>query len=179
MCLLTLILSGCEDEIPPPPEDDKATAAPIVEIDLEHTSRFRADRELVLSNCVLVWQPDSLDPWASALSLTTSRAAPDGSRMIFGTFVKAAELDALAKTEVDFAGSSLLDLHGNGIFTPLTVYQPRMAKLKIEKIEAGTVEGVLRGDFYRFRMARPTARPETIEAELRFKARLMDRTADG
>lgn len=168
---------GCEDEIPPPPDDGESAASKLMEIDLEHTARFKADREITFSNCVLVWQPDAIDPKASALSLTTSRGAPDGSRFIFGAFVHTASLKVLMETEVDFAGGSMLDLHGNGVFTPLAVYQPRFTKMKIEKIESGNVEGILRGEFHRFRLARPAARPEAIEAELRFKAKLMDRSS--
>lgn len=178
MCaaLALVYTSGCEDEIPPPPEEDAAAQSKEIEIDLEHRARFSADREVSFHNCVLVWQPDPADSAASALSLTTSMAAPDGSRFIFGTFVNALTLERVMQMEVDFVSSAIFDAMGNGIFTSSAVYQPKSARLKIEKIEEGSVEGKLSGEFHHFRLARPALRPDAIKGELRFKARLMDRT---
>lgn len=173
------MLSGgaCDEAVPPPPEEDAPpNARAELPLDLAHRARFSADRMATFSNVVLVWQIDPIDPSASSVSLTTELPAPDGSRIIFGAFVRATSLESLRDDPVTFAGATRLDLRGNGIFTPLAAYQPKFARLKLTRIENDEVEGAVRGEFAVFKPSRPSLRPETIEAELTFVAKLIDRS---
>lgn len=178
---LMLHLGACEDEIVPPPEEDKA-ATPALEpppLDLAHRARFSADRTATFSNVVFIWRPDPLDPRSTAISLTTERAGADGSRLIFGAYTRAAAPESLRDDSVTFVGGARLDPRGSGIFTPIAVYQPRHARLKVTRVEKGEIEGSIKGEFYVFRATRAALRPETIEGELTFVARLIDRSRGG
>lgn len=174
MATCVILFTGCEDEIPPPPEDTPVALDEIV-IDTAHMATFKADREMNFTNVLFVFQPDPMQPSASAVSLTLARAAPDGSRLIFGAFAEAISLDALKDNALDFLGGAAMDTRGSGVFTPMSAYQPRFATMRIDRIEGETVEGTIKGEFYQFRLARPTAKPESLLCELRFKARLLDR----
>lgn len=171
-CAWTLS-AGCEDEIPPPPPETPA-ARREPDIDAAHMATFRADREIHFTNAVFVCQPDPSRPGMVAVSLTTSRESADGSRMIFGAFAEGVAAESLKDKSVDILGGSLFDVRGSGVFTAIAAYQPRFTKLKVEKIEGGSVHGVIQGEFYRFRATRLTGKPEPIEGELRFKAKLLD-----
>lgn len=174
MAICFILATGCEDEIPPPPED-KPVALDEIVIDTAHMATFKADREMNFTNVLFVFQPDPAQPSASAVSLTLARAAPDGSRLIFGAFADATSLDTMKEKGLDFMGGATMDTRSSGVFTPLSAYQPRFATMRIERIEGETVEGTIKGEFYQFRLARPTAKPESLQCELRFKARLLDR----
>lgn len=176
LVLLVAATTGCKDEIPPPPPDKPAPPVE-VSIDMSHMANFKADRQVNFTNAIFVCQPDPSQPGTLAVSLTSNRESPDGSRMIFGAFADGASVESLKDKNVDILGSSMFDVRGSGVFTMVAAYQPKFTRLKIEKIENGSVEGVIKGEFYRFRLVRIAAKPETIEAELRFRAKLVDRAS--
>jgi len=165
---------ACEDDLPAVPEEPPP--API-QIDVEHMGVFKADREIAFTNMVLVWQRDSAQSGRSAITLLSERAMPDRSRVLFGSFVAASSLERLKEESADFGGGSRLNLHGNGVFSPLAAYQPRLARLEIRKIDKGTVSGVIHGEFHCFRLMPPSAKPTTVEGEFKFSAKLLDRGA--
>ena len=173
ICIATLV-SACDKATYEIPEEDEP--AP-VQVDLEHMGRFKADREISFSNMVLVWHPDSTGQGQSAVSLTSERVLPDGSRVIFGTFSKARSLKQLSEAKPDFAGGSRLDVRSNGVFTPVATYQPKLARLELSQIDDQRVTGTIRGEFYSFRTMQPTAKPTVIEGEFSFRAKLVDRSA--
>lgn len=175
-CCLWIITQhcACEDDLPAVPEE--APPAPI-SLDVEHMGVFKADREIAFTNMVLVWQPDPAQSGRSAISLTSERPMPDRSRVLFGSFVAASSLERLKEESADFVGGSRLNLHGNGVFSPLAAYQPRLARLEIKRIESGNISGTIRGEFHCFRLMQPSAKPTTVEGEFEFSAKLLDRTA--
>lgn len=172
-CVCLAVVVGCDKETYEIPEEEKP--AP-VQIDLEHMGKFKADREISFSNMVLVWQPDAAGQGRSALSLTSERVLPDGSRVIFGTYANAASLKQLSESKPDFAGSARFDVRSNGVFTPLATYQPKLARLELSEFGDQRVSGTIRGEFYSFRTMQPTAKPTVIEGEFTFRARLVDRS---
>lgn len=175
-CCLWIITQhcACEDDLPAVPEE--APPAPIP-VDVEHMGVFKADREIAFTNMVLVWQPDPTQSGRSAITLMSERAMPDRSRVLFGSFVAGSSLERLKEESADFVGGSRLNLYGNGVYSPLAAYQPRLARLEIKRIESGNISGTIHGEFYCFRLMMPSAKPTTVEGEFKFSAKLLDRTA--
>jgi hypothetical protein len=174
MCCLSVCAQNCacEDDLPEVPEE--AAPAPIA-LDVEHMGVFKADREVAFTNMVLVWQPDPAQSGRSAITLMCERALPDRSRVLFGSFAAGSSLERLKEESMDFGGGSRLNLHGNGVFTPVAAYQPRLARMQIHKIDNGTVSGVIAGEYYCFRLMMPSAKPTTVKGEFKFSAKLLDR----
>ena len=77
-------LAGCDNQ-PELPKEETPVVRP-VEIDIKHSARIKAeDRTLTLANLVLVLQPNPVRGGFMGVTLSSSRPALDGSRMIFGT----------------------------------------------------------------------------------------------
>ena len=164
--------SGCDDDEPELPPDDDPAVRP-VEPDLANFASIKADRSFTVANLVFVLQPDRTQGGLMGVTLASSRPAADGSRMAFGTFEKAESLEALARTTIDFGGVAIYDLRGNGIFTPLGAYQPKLATLRITAHDDARVSGTIRGEFYDFKPGQTTLRPPVISLEVSFAARLI------
>ncbi|HKQ47183.1 MAG TPA: hypothetical protein VJZ71_03825 [Phycisphaerae bacterium] len=164
--------TGCENDEPElPPE--QAPAARAIEFDIQHVARIQADRSFSVANLVLVLQPDRGSGGSMGVTLTTSQPAADGSRLTLGTFEKAESLEALARNTIDFGGAALYDPRGNGIFTPLGAYQPKLASIRISSHDESQVSGTIRGDFYHFKPGQTTLRPSVIFIEAAFSAKLI------
>jgi hypothetical protein len=164
---------ACEDDLPAVPAEAPPTPIPL---DVEHMGVFKSDREFTFTNMVLVWQPDPAQSGRSAITLLSERAMPDRSHVLFGSFVAASSLQRLKEESADFGGGSRLNLHGNGVFSPLAAYQPRLARLEIKRIESGSIVGTIHGEFYCFRLMLPSAKPTTVKGEFEFSAKILDRT---
>jgi len=174
LAIFCATLGACEEEPElPPHKPDQATSLPTVGPQCAVT--FRADRSITLGQLVLVLQRDPLDSNSLGFSLTTLRPGADGSRMIFGTFVRADSVAGLTKSEIHLTSSSFLNPRGNGIFTAAAAYQPKLVTLRITSITEGEAAGTFSGDFYRFPTSRPAVRPEVIQANGTFTAALMMR----
>ena len=173
-CTVTL-MTACksDDEMPPPPDDDKPVAgspAKTVEIDLQHSLAFKADRTISISNIVLVLQNSAAKNDSYGVTLTTSRKSLDGSRAIFGALESASSVEALLKDDLHFAAASILDPLGNGIFTTTTAYQPKFVSLKITSIKGDEAAGTISGEFYRFTILTPGSRPTVLKCDGAFNA---------
>ena len=107
------------------------------------------------------------------VTLASSQPAADGSRMTFGTFEKAESLEALARNSIDFGGAAIYDPRGNGVFTPLGAYQPKLATLRITSHDETQASGTIRGEFYHFKPGQTTLRPTVIPIEATFSAKLI------
>lgn len=167
-------LAGCDDK-PELPKEEPPAVRP-VEIDIKHSARIKAgDRTLTLANLVLVLQPDPVRGGTMGVTLSSSRPALDGSRMIFGTFETADSIDDLAKMDIDFAGTAIYDVMGSGIFTPLGAYLPKSATIRITSHDLDQVQGTIRGEFYRHKPAQPTLHPAVVNVEATFSAKLVRR----
>lgn len=179
----TAILSSCGDdsEMPPPPDEpaEKSSAelAGIkpIEFDPRRSIVIKADRTITLANLIFVIQGDPIDGESIGVTLTVSRPAPDGSRMTFGAIEHVAKPEDLVKNPIRFGGSSILDLFGDGIFTTTAIYQPKFATIKFTSVEKDEVRGVVSGEFYRFSLATPTARPSVTKLSGDFIAARIDR----
>ncbi len=170
---------GDESEMPPPPDDAPTSvqnpAIKPIEFDPKRYITIKADRSFTIANLIFVVQGDPLAAGTFGITLTTSRPAPDGSRLTFGTIDSAANLDALTKKTLRFGGGSLLDPTGDGVFTSIAIYQPKFANLRITAIDKQEVRGVLSGEFYRFNTTTPTARPAVLNLTGEFIAARIDR----
>lgn len=164
--------TGCDSDEPELPPDD-APAAQSVGFDLEHFARIKADRSFTLVNLVLVLQPDRVQGGSMGVTLTTSQPAADGSRMTFGTFAAAESVEALARNTIDFGGTAIYDPRGNGFFTPLGVYQPKLATLRITAHDDSQASGTIRGEFYHYKPGQAKLRPPVIPLEAAFIAKLI------
>jgi len=178
LLLGAMLSTACKEDIePPPPEEEPPAKQPPaikpIEIDPRRSITLKADRTITLPNLVFVIQNDAALPESFGVTLTCARPAADGSRLTFGKLEMAPDLDTLAKRNIDFASGSRLDPTGNGIFTVTTVYQPKLVTLKITALDAQEVRGTLGGEFYRFSVATPTARPTVLKAEGSFTAALV------
>lgn len=173
ICLFSAaIVPGCEDEFPPPPP---ATQPAAVEppIDLKHSIQFKADRVVIIPNIVLVLQSD---PGGMAISLTASRTSSDGMSVLFGEFVREARPEKLVGLEITLRSGKMYTPTGNLVRTPMAVYKPREAVMKITSVSQGEATGTISGAFYRF--AAPQSgitRPTELNAEASFTARLIIR----
>ena len=176
--LMGLLLSpACrsdEDIPPPPPEDDKpAIAKPVVrpvEIDPRHSITIKADKMISIPNVVLVLQNSAAKNDSYGITLTTSRTSVDGSRMIFGALESGPSVDAVLKENLHFASGPTLDPVGNGVFMTTAVYQPKFAGVKLTSVNGDEAAGTISGEFYRFSVLAPTARPTVVKAEGAFMA---------
>ncbi len=170
-----LASGGCEREELPPADAMTMAAASQPAIDANHSITIHADRRLGFTNVVLVIQRDAGRPNMMGVSLTTARQGPDGSRMIFGKLVRGSSPADLLETEVRLSSAPAVDYGGNGIFTPLAVYQPKSATLKIEELGADAVKGTLCGRFRRFAPRGTRERDRLIEVKAEFDAILIVR----
>ncbi|MBN2561128.1 MAG: hypothetical protein JXQ75_09380 [Phycisphaerae bacterium] len=127
----------------------------------------------MITNLALVFQKDPLRPDSWGVSLTTVRPGLDGSRMIFGTMVRAASIDRLRNRDIHLSSGPMLNPRGSGVFTSLATYQPKFVTLRITEFDDKEARGSFSGEFYRFSRARPATRPEVIEADARFAALLI------
>lgn len=165
-------VAGCEDQ-PPPPAERVGQPNALPAIDYEHSATIRADRQLRITNLVLVLQRSPLRPNEMGVSLTTTRTGPDGSRLIFGTFVRARSIDELAESDIHLSTGPVFNPNGSGIFTSLAAYQPKFVTLRITAFDEKEARGSFSGDFYRFSTVRPVARPDVIEIKATFLAALI------
>lgn len=170
--LACFALAGCEDEPPPPPNKEE-TNKQFPEIDERFSATIHADRQIRLTNLAFVLQRDPMDPKSLGVSLTTTRPGADGSRLIFGTFVRGSSIATVAKSKIYLSAGPLFNPHGSGIFTGLAAYQPKFAALTITAFDEGEVRGTFSGDFYRFSMVRPSMQPKIIEVNATFVAALI------
>ena len=167
---------GCEEQPELPPEAaNAAKPAAQPEIDLKHTASFQLDRNITLTNLVLVLQNDPTTPNSLAVSLVTSRPGQDGSRMAFGTFVRAGDLRELIGREIHLSSGPLLSENANAIHTPMSTYQPKLVTLRITSARDQEAGGTFSGDFYRFSRLLPAARPEVVSGKASFTAILIVR----
>lgn len=163
---------GCDDDQPElPPEDAPAVRA--IEVDVEHFARIKADRSFTIANLVLVLQPDRVEGGSMGVTLSSVPSAADSSRMTFGTFEKADSLEDLSRINIDFGGAALYDPHGNGIFTPLGAYQPKLATLRITSHDKYQASGTIRGEFHHFKPGQSSLRRSVIPIEATFSAKLI------
>lgn len=179
LCLFAALITmapACKDEIPPPPMEEEAevdTAKPAIkpiEMDPRHNITFNADRTVTIPNLILVIQNSPAMGDAYGLTLTCSRTAIDGSRLVFGSVETAPSLEELIKDNIRFAAGPMLNPTGNGVFTSTTVYQPKFTSMKINSLDKAEARGILSGDFYRFSLATPLAKPTILKAEASFSA---------
>lgn len=166
-------LAGCDDQPELPPEDPPKIRP--IEVDVKHSAQIKADRAFTIANLVLVLQSDPVSGGSMGVTLSTARPALDGSRLIFGTFEKADTVEALARQDIDFAGPAILDAHGNGIFTPLGAYVPKLARLRITSHGQDQAAGTIAGDFYHYKLAQPALRPPVVHLDVTFSAKLVKR----
>jgi len=177
ICLFCAALAGgCEEDIPPPPEmPSSRPAPPPPELDALHMMQFRADRSVTFTNMVLVLQADAMNE-GFALSLTSTRSADDGSTVIFGERIRLAGLEKLVGTEVSLRGSRHYTGAGSMVRTPLAVYKPREAVLRITSMSEGAASGTVRGAFYRYAVLHGAiGNPTEIDVDAFFTARLIVR----
>jgi hypothetical protein len=169
-------LAGCEEEIELPPEDTSSqSAAPAVkplEVDVQRIIYLKADVNFSVPNLIFVVQVIPGQPDQLGITLTASRPAADGARLTFGTFQSGYGMDALAGKILSFASGSLFDPMSNGITTRTAHYQPKFADIKISSVSQTEVRGRLTGDFYRFSLATPSAKPSIVKMEGDFVALL-------
>ncbi len=167
--------------MPPPPDEPAAKSnaelAGIkpIEFDPRRSIVIKADRTITLANLIFVIQGDPIDGESIGVTLTVSRPAPDGSRMTFGAIEQVAKPEDLVKNPIRFGGGSILDPIGDGIFTTMAIYQPKFATIKVTSVEKDEVRGVVSGEFYRFSLATPTARPSVTKLSGDFVAARIDR----
>jgi hypothetical protein len=174
LLLAVAMLTACEEKPElPPQKPDQPASQPV--IDPQCIMTLRADRVVTLAQLVLVLQRDPLEPDSLGFSLTTLRPGPDGSRVIFGTFVRTNSVAGLTKAEVHLTSTAILNLRGNGIFTSTAVYQPKSVDLHITSFNEKEAQGSFSGQFYHFLTTRPAVRPEVIEATGTFTAALIVR----
>jgi hypothetical protein len=176
--LFLLSLCGCKEEMEPPPEEDEPPqsqepAVKPVSIDPRHSISLKADRTISIPNLVFVIQHDAAMPDSFGITLTCSRPAADGSRLTFGKFETAPNVEALARQDILFTGLGTLDPTRNGFFTTTAVYQPKFVTLKITSMDSQEVNGTLSGEFYRFSLATPSAKPTVLKGEGTFAAALI------
>ena len=161
---------------PPPPEEKQAEAKPViktVEIDLRHSVKFTADKTISMPNVMLVIQNSAAKDASFGITLTTSRASADGSRMVFGALESGKDLDEVLKGTMNFASGSILDPTGNGVFTTTTIYQPKFVSMKLTSVNGDEASGMISGEFYKFSALTPTAKPTVVKAEGTFQATLV------
>lgn len=167
--------------MPPPPDEPAAkTTAEMagikpIEFDPRRCIVIKADRTITLANLIFVIQGDPRDGESIGVTLTVSRPAPDGSRMTFGAIENVASPEDLVKIPLRFGGASILDPMGDGIFTTMAFYQPKFATIKVTSVEKDEVRGVVSGEFYRFSLATPLAKPSVIKLSGDFVAARIDR----
>jgi hypothetical protein len=164
-------ISCDRDEPELPPED--APAVRSVDFDIDHFARIKADRTFTIANLVLVLQLDRAAGGSMGVTLSSAQPAADGSRMVFGTFEKAASLEDLARKDIDFGGAAFYDPRGNGIMTPLGTYQPKLATIRINAHDENHVSGTIRGEFHHFKPGQTTLRSTVIPVEATFSAKLI------
>jgi hypothetical protein len=170
--LLFTLAAACDETPELPPQKPRAPASQPT-IGAECIMTLHADRTVTLGQLVLVLQRDPLAADSLAFSLTTFHPGPDGSKMILGTFAHADSIAGLTKSEIRLTSTSFLNLSGNGIFTPTAAYQPKSVDLQVTSIDETHAQGTFSGQFYHFSMARPSTRPEVIEAKGKFTAALI------
>jgi hypothetical protein len=178
--MLPLILGGaggCDDEPALPPEVVNATSQPEPQpvIDLAHTISIQADKHFALANIVLVVQRDPMDAGSLGVSRVTSRPGQDGSRLTFGTYARAAEVSELVKQDLSFSTGPILIPNSSSVETPIAVYQPKMATLRITSIKEGEASGSLSGEFYQFKRLQPAKKPAVVTIKASFSAKLIVR----
>ncbi|MCZ6699084.1 MAG: hypothetical protein O7D94_09165 [Planctomycetota bacterium] len=168
--LLHVLVSGCEEETGPPPDlPKKKEKKPVV--DVKHSAVIQADRRFSIPNMAIVFQVDSIGSGEMGVSLTTLRPAPDGSRLIFGTFQKAETIKELEQRPILFSGSRMFLPNQNGIFTQFAAYGPKSATLTITSLEDEEASGTLEGEFYRWPLPSAiAARPTVVDLTVRFSA---------
>lgn len=170
---LVLWLPACEEDVELPPENSpRAVAAEPP--DLKHAATIRADRTISIPSVILVVQFERTSG-ELAMTLTSRQPAGDGSRLVFGAFEKAKELKELVGKEVSFGGGPFLDPTGAGVFTPICSYQPKLAALRLTRVEGDEAEGRFSGDFYVFNPTRPKLKPDVIRMEGTFAARIVQK----
>ncbi len=173
-CWLSTI--ACEEEFVPPPEPQpQASALTGLEVDVKHNARISGDQSFLIPNIQLIIQQDRANAGSLGLTLWSARPSPDGARLLFGTFAPAGSLARLTKTPVDLGGGRFFNPQGNGIFSAIVAYQPKLARLEITEWTEQEATGRIKGEFYRFRTVMPTARPEVVELEIRFSAAVLVR----
>jgi hypothetical protein len=164
-----LLLAGCEEEPPLPPQPSaSAPAAP--EIDRKHSARIKADRSITIPNLQLVMQRDPLGSDMIGVTLLSTRSGADTARLLFGTTQNLPSLDKLTATDIHFGGARLLDPRGNGVFTQTAAYQPKLATMKITRVTEGEAHGTISGEFYLFKATTPALRPAVVQLDAIFDA---------
>ncbi len=172
---MSAIVCGCDEQAEGPAAKPQETVA-AADYDFEHFAIINADRRIEIANMVFIVQPDPLG--GILVSLTATRPGPDGSRIRFGEYSEAVSLAALAKNGLDVAGGPRSNPRGSGVFNILHGYQPKLARMRIDFFDAKEVQGSIKGEFYHFTLHDPAAKPQVIEVDISFTAKLVDRTSD-
>ena len=169
--LVGLGLPACEDEPAVPTQEELSQEKP--KIDTTHVAYVRADRTFTVPTLMLVLQIDAGE--SMAVSLASRIPGPDGSRLLFGTWQPASKLTELAGMQLDFASSPVANIRGNGIFTAVSFYQPKLAAVFIDEANEREARGRISGEFYQLRSTGSTGRPEIVQVEADFVAEILIR----
>lgn len=140
-------------------------------VDTKHSAVIQAERRFSIPNLAIVFQADSIGSGEMGVSLTTLRPAPDGSRLILGTFAEAKSIQELEQKPIHFSGSRSYVANQNGILTQFTAYKPKSATLTITSLQDTEARGTLEGEFYRWPLPSAIAvRPTVVDLTVQFSA---------
>jgi len=172
--VLLFFQAGCDEsaDLPPPKQ---APPKPAIEVDASMAARIEADRRITIGHLALVLQHDPADAARMVVTLTSTQPEQDGSRLVLGSFERASSSQQLADRSIYLTTGPRLDLRGNGIFTARVAYQPKFATMKIGAYHGTVARGTISGEFYRFDLLRPTARPRVIQVRGEFRAAAIER----
>ena len=173
LTIVFLLAGGCDDTPELPPENGMKKPPPETTQDFDHFASVTGDQRCTIPHLALVLQHDR--DGSLGLTLLSRQPGPDGSRILFGTLERVAAPGDLVGREIDFGGAPRIDPRGNGIFTPIAIYHPKLATFTIQKLDDQEATGVIRGTFHKFRAALPGIRPEDANLEIHFNAKVISK----
>lgn len=174
VALILVTANSCKEKAELPLEKPRV-AGPEMPVDLTCVASFKADASFSIPNLVFSIEYDTADAAWMRVTLASTRSGPDGARLFFYSMEHARPLAEMKTRSIDFASGHRMDLRGNGVFTATTAYQPKLASIVVTRYDDQQISGIIRGEFYRHQTGLPLARPEVVEAEAEFTAKLVIR----